>query len=42
MNEYSLAKVQFTKSKCHHSNFHTISTPFYADGKVGVNVCMSF
>jgi len=39
---YWLYPKVFTKSKCHHSNFHTISTPFYADGKVGVNVCMSF
>lgn len=39
---YWLYPKTFTKSKCHHSNFHTISTPFYTDGKVGINVCMSF
>ena len=39
---YWLYPKIFTKSKCHQSNFQTISTPFYADGKVGVNVSILF
>lgn len=39
---YWLYPKIFTKSKCHQSIFQTISTPFYADGKIGVNVSILF
>lgn len=39
---YWLYPKVFTKSKCHQSNFQTISMPFYAEGKVGMNFSVLF
>ena len=39
---YWLYPKIFTKSKCHQAKFQTTSTPFYADGKLGVNVNILF